>query len=78
MAKFEVVPLAEVKTRRPAKLMPLAEEYREKLEKLGADQGARLTLEKGDDAKDLRKALKAAASLPNRRTRFRSAARRGR
>lgn len=31
MAKFETVPLAELKTRLPAKLMPLVEEYKEKL-----------------------------------------------
>ena len=53
MAKFETVPMAELKTRLPAKLLPLVEEYKGKLEKLGADQGGRLTLEKGDDAKDL-------------------------
>jgi hypothetical protein len=70
VAKFEVVALVELKTRLPAKLVPLVEEYREKLEKLSADQGARLTLEKGDDAKDLRKALKAAAGTLNRRIRF--------
>ena len=46
------------------------EEYREKLEKLSADQGGRLTLEKGDDAKELRRALKAAAGALNRRIRF--------
>lgn len=46
------------------------EEYREKLEKLSADQGGRLTLEKGDDPKDLRRALKAAATSLNRRIRF--------
>ncbi|MBI1893727.1 MAG: hypothetical protein HYS14_06415 [Candidatus Rokubacteria bacterium] len=33
MAKFEIVPLAELKTRLPAKLMPLVEEYKERLEK---------------------------------------------
>jgi len=70
MAKFETVPLAELKTRLPAKLMPLVEEYKAKLGKLGADQGGRLMLEKGDDAKDLRKALKAAATALNRRVRF--------
>jgi hypothetical protein len=70
MAKFEVVALMELKTRLPAKLLPLVEEYRGKLEKLSPDQGARLTLEKGDDAKDLRKALKAAAGALNRRVRF--------
>ena len=70
MAKFETVPLMELKTRLPAKLLPLVEEYREKLEKLGAEQGAKLVLEKGDDPKDLRKAVKAAASLLNRRIRF--------
>ena len=52
MAKFETVPLAQLKTRLPAKLMPLVEEYNEKLEKLGPNQGGRLTLEKGDDAKE--------------------------
>jgi hypothetical protein len=70
MARFETVPIGELKHRLPAKLLPLVEEYREKLEKLSGDQGARLTLEKGDDAKDLRKALKAAAASPNRRVRF--------
>jgi hypothetical protein len=49
MATFEVVALVELKTRLPAKLLPLVEEYREKLEELTANQGARLTLEKGDD-----------------------------
>jgi hypothetical protein len=70
MAKFEMVPIGELKHRLPAKLLPLVEEYRERLEKLGADQGAKLVLEKGDDPKDLRKAVKAAASLLNRRIRF--------
>ena len=70
MAKFEVVALAELKTRLPAKLQPLVEEYRDKLEKLSASQGGKLVLEKGDDAKDLRKALKAAAGSLNRRVRF--------
>jgi hypothetical protein len=70
MAKFETVPLGELKYRLPGKLMPLVEEYKEKREKLDADQGGRLVLEKGDDAKDLRKALKAAATALNRRVRF--------
>ncbi len=70
MAKFETVPLAELKTRLSAKLLPLVEEYKEHLEKLRADQGGRLTLEKGDDPKDLRRALKAAAGSLNRRIRF--------
>jgi hypothetical protein len=34
MAKFETVPLAELKTRLPAKLMPLVVEYKDTLEKL--------------------------------------------
>ena len=52
MAKFETVPLMELKTRLPAKLLPLVEEYKEKLEKPQADQGAKLVLEKGgEDAK---------------------------
>jgi hypothetical protein len=54
VAKFEVVPIAELKTRLPAKLLPLVEDFKAKLEKLAADQGGRLTLEKGDDTKDLR------------------------
>jgi hypothetical protein len=70
MAKFETVPLMELKTRLPAKLLPLVEEYKGKLEKLSATQGGKLVLEKGDDAKDLRKALKAAATSLNRRIRF--------
>ena len=39
MAKFETVPIGELKHRLPAKLLPLVEEYKEKLEKLSADQG---------------------------------------
>jgi hypothetical protein len=70
VAKFETVPIGELKHRLPAKLLPLVEEYREKMEKLSADQGGRLTLEKGDDPKELRRALKAAASTLNRRIRF--------
>jgi hypothetical protein len=42
MAKFETVPIGELKHRFPAKLLPLVEEYREKLEKLTTDQGGRL------------------------------------
>ena len=34
MAKFETVPLAELKTRLPAKLMPLVADYKDTLEKL--------------------------------------------
>jgi hypothetical protein len=70
MAKFETVPIGELKHRLPAKLLPLVEEYRDKLEKLSASQGGKLVLEKGDDPKDLRKALKAAAGALNRRVRF--------
>jgi hypothetical protein len=62
MAKFETVPLAEL-TRLPAKLRPLVENYKEKLGKLDAAQGGKLVLEKGDDPKDLRKALKGAAPV---------------
>jgi hypothetical protein len=60
MAKFETVPIGELKHRLPAKLLPLVEDYRDKLGKLSAEQGGRLTLEKGDDAKEPRGALKAA------------------
>jgi hypothetical protein len=70
VAKFETVPIGELKHRLPAKLLPLVEEYREKLGKLSAEQGGRLTLEKGDDPKDLRRALKAAAGTLNRRIRL--------
>ena len=70
MAKIETVPIGELKHRLSAKLLPLVEEYRAKLEKLTAEQGGRLTLEKGDDAKELRRALKAAAVSVNRRVRF--------
>jgi hypothetical protein len=70
MAKFETVPIGELKHRLPAKLLPLVEEYKDKLEKLQTDQGGKLVLEKGDDAKELRRALKAAAGILNRRIRF--------
>jgi hypothetical protein len=46
------------------------EEYREKLEKLTAEQGGRLTHDKGNDPKELHRALKAAAAAVNRRVRF--------
>jgi hypothetical protein len=46
MAKFETVPIGELKHRLPAKLLPLVEKYREKMDKLTAEQGGRLTLEK--------------------------------
>jgi hypothetical protein len=78
VAKFEIVPVAELKTRLPAKLLPLVEEYKEKLDKLDADQRGRLTLEKGDDAKDLRKAIKAAAGRSTGASGFPSGVRRGR
>jgi hypothetical protein len=39
MAKCEVIALMELKTRLPAKLLPLVEEYPEKLEKLSATKG---------------------------------------
>jgi len=48
MAKFETIPLVELKARPPAKPMPLVEEFKDKLEKLEADQGATLVLKKGD------------------------------
>ncbi len=46
MAKFATIPIGELKHRLPAKLLPLVEEYREKLEKLSTDRGGRLVLEK--------------------------------
>ena len=70
MAKLETVPIGELKTRLPAKLLPLVDEYKENLQKLSAEQGGKLVLEKGDDPKDLRRALKAAAGSLNRRIRF--------
>ena len=70
MAKFETVAIGELKHRLPAKLRPLVEEYKSKLGKLDVDQGRKLVLEKGDDPKDLRRALKAAASALNLRVRF--------
>jgi hypothetical protein len=39
------------------KLLPLVEEYKRRLAELTADEGGRVTHEKGDDATDLRKAL---------------------
>ena len=50
--------------------MPLVEEYRAQIEKLREDQGGRLVLEKGDDAKELRKVLKVVAGGLGRRLRF--------
>jgi len=47
MAKFETVPIGELKHRLPAKLLPLVEEYKDKLAKLSADQGARLNAREG-------------------------------
>jgi hypothetical protein len=39
MAKFETVPIGELKHRLPAKLLPIVEEYREKPEKLTVEPG---------------------------------------
>ena len=47
MAKFETVPLTELKTHLPAQLMPLVENYKVKLGKLDTNQGGKLVLEKG-------------------------------
>ena len=47
MARFETVPIGELKHRLPAKLMPVVEEHKRKLGKLSANQGGRLVLEKG-------------------------------
>jgi hypothetical protein len=46
--KFETVPVAKLELRLPAKLMPRVEEFKERLEKPGADRGGRLLLEKAD------------------------------
>jgi hypothetical protein len=62
----------------PPKFLPSVEEFQEKLEKLNADQGGRLTLEKGDDPKDLRGALKAAAGPSTGGSGSRFAGRKGR
>ena len=47
VAKFETVPLTELKTHLPAQLMPLVENYKVKLGKLDTNQGGKLVLEKG-------------------------------
>ncbi len=52
MAKFEIVPLGELKTRLPAKLLPLVEEFKGHLEKLKADQGGRQCPKERDDPKE--------------------------
>jgi hypothetical protein len=70
MPKFEVVPLEQLKTRVPGKLLPLVEEFKGNLEKLKTDQGGKITLEKGDEAKDIRAALKAAAVSMKKRVRY--------
>jgi hypothetical protein len=70
MAKFEMVPIGELKHRLPAKLLPLVEEHKDKLEKLSADQGGKLVLEKGTTPRTFGRALKAAAGTLNRRIRF--------
>jgi hypothetical protein len=68
--KFEAVPLAEVKTRISPELQALVEQAKEDLEKLRPDQAGRYKLEKGDEAKSLRKAVKLAAASLNRSVRF--------
>jgi hypothetical protein len=68
--KFEVVPLAEVKRRISPELQALIEQAKEDLEKLRPEQAGRYKLEKGDDAKSLRKAVKLAAASLNRSVRF--------
>ena len=51
-------------------LLPVVEEYRDRMSKLSPDQGGRLVLEKGDDPRELRRVLKVVAGSLNRRIRF--------
>lgn len=72
MAKFEVVSLAEVKLQKriPAELMSMVEEFKGQLEELREDQAGRFTVGKSDDAGNIRKAVKLAGELMNKRVRF--------
>ena len=67
MAKFEAVPLSDV---RPAVPAEVVEEMKRYVDELNLDQAGRLTLEKGEDPKALRKAVRAAAAALGRRVRF--------
>ena len=70
MPKFEIVSFTEIRTKVPAKLLPLVKSFKGHIEKLKKDEAGRLILEKGDDPKDIRRALKAATLSLNKRIRF--------
>ena len=70
MPKFEVVPLAELKSRVSAELIALVDDVKGDIGKLCDDQGGRYKLEKGDDVKQVRKAIRLAAGSMNRQVRF--------
>lgn len=60
--KFEKVPIKELRTRIPAELLPMVEDCKNYLRGLSETEGGRLILEKSDDPKKARRALKVAAS----------------
>lgn len=70
MPTFEIVPLAELQARISPELLPMVEKFNDDLAKLRSDQGGRYTLEKADDARQIRKAFKLAAASMNRVARF--------
>lgn len=67
MAKIEPVPLEELRATIPAKLLPMVEQFKKDLEK---HQSGRATPDKGEDVKDIRRALRIAASSLNKKIRF--------
>ncbi|MBI3089380.1 MAG: hypothetical protein HYY96_01835 [Candidatus Tectomicrobia bacterium] len=68
--KFEPVPLAELKTKIPAELLPMVDELKGYLAGLANDQGGRITLDDDEDPGKVKKALKAAAASLYKGVRF--------
>lgn len=70
MPKFEIVPLVELKTRISTELLAMVEKFKDDIVKLRSDQGGRYVLEKTDDARKIRKALKLAVASIGKEVRF--------
>ena len=68
--KFEVVPIATLKTKIPGRLLPIVQELKGSISKLRSDQGGRLSLERGERRQDVRNAVKIAAASMNKRVQF--------
>jgi hypothetical protein len=72
MARIEAVPMDELRTRLPARLLPIAAQYAVELRTIVAndEQGGRLVFDDSEDTTDARKTLKVAAALLGLRITF--------